>query len=374
MINRIIAMVLMVTIIAACKPTDPTAAKKAKLEQLKKEVQAKQQEIAALEKEMKVVPDAGAANKSTVSVVQTKDTVFKHYIVVQGKIESDQNIWLTPKVPGAAITSLNVKRGDKVSKGQVLATLESGTVSNSMDEVKNSLDLATTVYQKQKNLWDQKIGSEIQYLTAKNNKDAMEKRLATMREQLSMYTLRSPITGTVDDLTLKLGEIPTPGLGGIRVVDYSKAKVTADISENYTGKIKVGDQILLHYPDINKDVTSKVRTVSRVIDASARTFKMEAEPGPTADLHPNMIAIVKINDYTNSKARVIQVNVIQNDEKGPFVYVIEKTGNQNIARKKPVTVGQNFDGLTEITSGISDNDMIISSGYQNVVDGQPVNL
>jgi len=374
MISRILSVVAIVFMVVACKPKDSTDAKKAKLEQLKKDLQVTQSQISALEKELNISSDDSKV-KSTVSVISTKDTVFKHYIQVQGRIESDQNLWLMPKIPGASITSLNVKRGDKVTKGQVLAIQESGSMSNSIDEIKNSLDLAKTVYQKQKNLWDQKIGTEIQYLSAKNNKDALEKRLATMQEQLSLYTLRAPISGTIDDLTLKLGEIPTPGTGGIRLVDYTKAKVVADISENYASKVNGGDQVLLKYPDINRDVTTKVRTVSRVINSSARTFTIEAEPGPiTNDLHPNMIAIVKINDYTNPKARLVPINVIQNDEKGQFVYVVDKEGNQNIAKKKIVTVGQTYDGLSEILSGIGDNDQVISSGYQNVVDGQPVNL
>jgi len=374
MINRIITMAVIIAIVAACKPKDGADSKKAKLEQLKKDLQTTQQQIASLEKELKVSPEVSKV-KSTVSVVATKDTVFKHYIQVQGRVESDQNLWLMPKIPGAAITSLNVKRGDRVSKGQVLSVQESGAMSNSIDEIKNSLDLAKITYQKQKNLWDQKIGTEMQYLSAKNGKEALEKKLATMKEQLSLYTLRAPISGTVDDLTLKLGEIPLPGTGGIRLVDYTKAKVVADISENYASKIKAGDQVLLRYPDINRDVTTKVRTVSRVINSSARTFSIEAEPGNvTNDLHPNMIAIVKINDYTNPKARLIPINVVQNDEKGQFVYIIEKEGNQTIAKKKIVRVGLTYDGLTEILSGIGDNDQIISSGYQNVVDGQPVNI
>ena len=375
MINKILAMATIVITVAACQPKSESAdAKKAKLEQLKKDLQNTQQQIATLEKELKISPDAGKV-QNTVAVVSTKDTVFKHYIQVQGRIESDQNLWLMPKMPGAAITSLNVKRGDKVSKGQVLAVQESGAMANQIDEIKNQLDLAKTMYQKQKNLWDQKIGTEIQYLSAKNNKEALEKRLATAQEQLSLYTLRAPISGTIDDLTLKLGEIPTPGIGGIRLVDYTKAKVVADISENYASKVNTGDQVLLSYPDIKRNVTTKVRTVSRVINSSARTFTIEAEPGSvTNDLHPNMIAIVKINDYTNQKARLVPINVVQNDEKGQFVYVVEKQGTQSIAKKKVVTVGQTYEGLTEILKGIEDNDQIISSGYQNVVDGQPVNL
>jgi len=375
MINRFIASMLIISLMIACKPKDSTEAKKAELEKLKKDLVATQQKITDLEKELKIAPDATAVAKSTISVIMTKDTVFKHYLVVQGKVDSDDNLWLTPKIPGASVINLPVVRGQKVTKGEILATQESGALQESIDQVKNSLSLATTIYKKQKALWDQKIGSEIQYLTAKNNMESAQKNLASLEQQLSLYTLRSPINGTVDDITIKLGEVPTPGMGGIRVVDYTKAKVVADISENYASKINAGDKILINYPDINLNIESTVRTVSKVINASSRTFSIEAKPGDKIEnLHPNMISILKINDYTNNKARVVPVNVIQNDESGPFVYIIDNSNGQNIARKKKITAGQTYEGMTEVLAGISDNDKIISSGYQNVVDGQPVNL
>jgi membrane fusion protein (multidrug efflux system) len=175
---------------------------------------------------------------------------------------------------------------------------------------------------------------------------------------------------------LKQGEVPTPGTGGIRVVDYTKAKVVADISENYAAKVNAGDKILISYPDINRiNVASTVRTAAKVINSSSRTFTIEATPGGSTDnLHPNMIAVLKINDYTNPNARIIPINVIQNDENGQFVYVVDNTNGQNIAKKKKITAGQIYEGMTEVLSGINDGDKIISSGYQNVVDGQPVSL
>jgi membrane fusion protein, multidrug efflux system len=373
---RFFAILSLIFITSACKPKDEKAAKQAKLEKLKKEVQAKQEEITALERELNISSETGKA-KNTVSIIQTKDTIFKHFIEAQGKVESDENVFVTPTIPGAAITAVYVKRGDHVSKGQVLATQESGTVSQSIEEVKNSLDLATTVYTKQKALWDQKIGSEIQFLTAKNNMQSLKRRLATMQEQLGLYTLRSPINGTIDDVdpNLKVGQIPIPGVTGIRVVNYAKARVVADISENYSSKINAGDQVQINYPDIRREEKTTVRAVGKAIDPSGRTFKVEINPGSTTtDLHPNMIAILKINDYINPKAIVVPVNVIQTDEKGSFLYVIEKSGNQNLARKKYVETGQTYNGMTEIKSGLITGDQVISSGYQTVVEGQPVNL
>jgi len=367
------------TLVAACKPKDSTEAKKAQLEKLKKDLVVTQQKITDLERELKISPDATSVARNVVSVIETKDTIFKHYLVVQGKVDSDDNIWLTPKVSGitnAAIVSLPVVRGQKVSKGQVLAVQESGALEQQIEQSKTSLELATIKYKRQKALWDQKIGTEIDYLSDKNAVEAAQKGLAAQEEQLSMYTLRSPINGTVDDITLKLGEVPTPSTSGIRVVDYTKAKVVADISENYASKVNAGDKILISYPDINRmNVESTVRTASKVINASSRTFTIEAAPGATTDnLHPNMIAILKINDYTNTHARVVPINVIQNDESGQFVYVIENQGTMNIAKKRKITSGQTYEGMTEILSGINDGDKIISSGYQNVVDGQPVSL
>ena len=375
MINRIIASVLIISLVAACKPKDSAEAKKAELEKLKKELVVTQQKITDLERELKVAPDATSVAKNTVSIIQTKDTIFKHYLVVQGKVDSDDNLWLMPKVPNTSIVSVAVVRGQKVTKGQVLAVQESGALQQSIEASKTTLGLLTTVYKKQKALWDQNIGSEIQYLSAKNNMESAQKGLSVLEESLSLYTLRSPINGTVDDVTLKAGEIPIPPASGVRIVDYTKAKVVADISENYASKVNAGDKILISYPDISRNVESTVRTASKVINSSSRTFMVEATPGGSTDnLHPNMIAVLKINDYTNPKARIIPVNVIQTDESGQFVYVVDNTSGQNIAKKKKITAGQTYEGMTEVLSGINDGDKIISSGYQNVVDGQPVSL
>lgn len=373
MYKRIITVFLMLAV-AACSPGNDKADKKAeKLADLKKQKEKLDNEISKLEDEL----DTGgaAANVITVGIQKPAPEQFQHFIQVQGKVESDQNILVTPKMPGAMVTDIRVKTGDHVSKGQVLAQLDAGVMSQSIQELKGQLELAHTVYEKQKNLWNQKIGSEIQYLTAKNNYEALQNRLATMQQQLSLYTLRAPIDGSVDDVNLKVGEIPLPGIAGIRVVNPKSIKITAEVSERYISRIHKGDHVVVSFPDLGKEITTKVRTVSDVINATNRTFSIELDPEiRNLDLHPNMIAVVKVNDYTNKNVIALPVNVVQKDDNGNFVYVAVRAGDQYIARKKSVHVGQDYAGKVEILSGLSADDQVIVNGYQSVVEGQPVNI
>ncbi|RYD78293.1 MAG: efflux RND transporter periplasmic adaptor subunit [Sphingobacteriales bacterium] len=373
--NYIVLAISLSTLLVACGGGGGD--KKAELEKLKKEQADLQAKIATLEKETAGQGGDSATQPATlvaVSAVQTSD--FKHYVEVQGKVDAEQNLMITPKVPGTMVTDVLVERGDKVSKGQVLAKLDQGAMSESLAEVQNQLDLANTVFQKQKRLWDQKIGTEIQYLQAKNNRDALQRRMATMQQQFSNFTLRSPINGVVDDVTLRAGEVPMPGMGGIRVVNLANTKIVADISESYAGKIQQGDEVLVSIPDAQKEFKTKVRVVSKTINPTNRTFLIELRPDASqvTGLQPNMVAVVKVNDYKKANAITLPVNAVQKDDVTAFVFTAVKEGNQTIAKKTPVKTGETYGGQTEIISGLSANDKVITSGYQNVVDGQAISF
>jgi RND family efflux transporter MFP subunit len=343
----------------------------AKLDQLKQQREKLNAEIQQLESQKGV--DSNAAGMVTVSVANEQPTVFRHYLEVQGKVESNSNIYVTPKVPGAMVTELLVNRGDNVSKGQVLARLDASVLQQSIAEMQNQLNLTKTVYERQKNLWDQKIGSEIQFITAKNNYESMQSRMSTLRQQLDMYTLRSPISGTVDDVTLKAGEIPAPGVSGIRVVNPDDVKITAEVSEAYIAKVNKGDSVRVYLPDLGKEMQTRVKTVSKVINPTNRTFLIELDPQQGEnELRPNMIAVVKVNDYINKNAIVLPINLVQSDENGNFVYVAVKNGNGWTVDKKTVKTGENYQGQVEILSGLTPQDQVITEGYQSVVDGQQI--
>ena len=369
--------ILSLAILVAFSGCNGGGDKAAELEKLKGQQAEIEAKIATLEGELKV---AGKGTETTekavpVNVLEVKPQAFKHYLEVQGKVDFDQNVMVSAKVPGV-LTSLRVKRGDRVSKGQTLATIDASVLDLSIAELKSSVELARTVYNKQKNLWDQKIGTEIQYLTAKNNKESLETKLKTLQEQRDQYNIKAPISGVVDEVLPKSGEAVAPGVGIIRVVNPSGTKIVADVSEAYAAKIRKGDDAVVFFPDLNKEVPATVRVVGTAINPSNRAFTIELSMKNTQDvkLNPNMIAVVKINDYSQESAMVLPVNLIQKDENASYVYVVEKQGDKQIAKRRPVTTGQSYKDKIEVLSGVSENDKVISSGYQNLNEGQPVSF
>ncbi len=370
MYKRILPILALAFLMACGNKT--TESKKEKLDKLKKDEAALKIKIQDLEKELGA--DNSAQNAELVSLMNIQVKQYKHYLEVQGKVDSDENTGVSAKA-GGAITDIKVQRGDHVSRGQLLIQLDDAVLRQGLEELKNSWELANTVYNKQKKLWDQKIGTELQYLTAKNNKESLDRKMYTMQEQIELYRIKSPINGIVDEVTPKIGETVMPGMPLVRVVNLDKSKVVAEVSESYASKIKAGDEVLVSFPDQNKDIVSKIRVVSQAINTINRTFTVELAISPKdVKLHPNMVAIVKINDYKNDKAIVIPVNMVQRDEKDAFVYVAVKQDKGYIAKKKVITTGSSYGDEMEVLSGLSTTDQLIGTGYQNVTDGQAIEL
>ncbi len=349
--------------------------KEEQLNALRKQQTETQQKIAALEKELAAEgKNTGATVVAEVVAVTpaAKDT-FKHYIEVQGRIDADQNVNVSPKVPGV-LTSIKVQPGDKVKKGQLLATLDDAAVAVNLAEVRTQLDLANTVYEKQKRLWDQKIGTEIQFLQAKSNKESLERRLSSMQEQVAMYRITSPINGTVDQVNPKIGEAVSPGIGIVRVVNLDKTKLMAEVSEAYAARIKEGDEAQVRLPDLDIDFQTKVRVVSKAINPTNRTFTIEADIPANLPVRPNLVAVIKVNDYTNPAAITLPVNLVQKDDRGQFVFVAAAEEGKQVVRKKQVTTGRSSGGRIEILEGITPGDKVISTGYQQLNEGQAVSF
>ena len=351
--------------------------KEEQLAALKKQQAETQKQIAELEAQVKASGKAGPEAKAAavpVTVQPVEPQTFDHYLEVQGKIDFDQNVTVSAKVPGV-LTSVRVQQGERVSKGQVLATIDNSVLETTEQELRTGLELATTIYEKQKRLWDQKIGTEIQFLTAKNNKESLERRLATLREQKAQYAITAPISGVVDEFNPKLGEAVSPGLPVARIVNTSDMEVDAEISEANAGKINKGDEALVYLPDLDQEFPAKVTVVSQTINPMSRAFPVELaikNASLKGNLRPNMIAIVKVKDYTKPQAMVVPINVVQKDESGDFVYVAAEEGSQKVVRKKKVVTGLSYAGKSEVTKGLAVNDRIITAGYQNLNEGQPI--
>ncbi|NVO19473.1 MAG: efflux RND transporter periplasmic adaptor subunit [Bacteroidetes bacterium] len=363
--------ICLIILLAACSST---VDKKAELDKLKKQHDDIADQIKKLETELKLT-DSASVNYTDVVVTEVKASEFNHYIEVQGKVDGEDNVAVAPQAPGI-VTNVYVKEGDMVRKGQVLAQLDDNVLQQQIAGLNQQLAFATNIFNKQKALWDQKIGSEVQFLTAKNNKESLEKNLATIQQQVDMYKIKSPINGSVEEVGVKVGQMAAAGAVPVfRVVNFSSAKIVADIAEVYAPKVKPGNEVLVYFPDFKEEMKSSIRFSSKYINPTNRTFQVEVRLGQgKVDFRANMIAVVKINDYHNSHAIVLPVNLVKDSQDGKFVYTTALEGGKTVARKLKVEVGQIYNGLAEITSGLKDGDKVISTGFNSLVEGQAVKI
>ncbi len=360
-------LILLTIFMVSCAGTDP----KAELEQLKSERTALDAKIAALEGELaKTDTTASALRATEVAVSTIQPRIFKTYIEVQAHVDADQNVFLSSGMPGT-VTRINVKVGDKVAQGQVLAETDSRMIQQQISDLQTNYELVKQVYEKQDELWKQKIGTELQYLQAKSNKESLEKKMATLEEQLRMSKIVSPIDGTVDGVNIKIGQTVAPGMNAITVVNFSNLKVKADVAESYSSRIKTGDEVLIYFPDKNDSIVSKINYASRTINLLNRTFAVEAMLNTSEELHPNMVAKMKINDYSSPKPCVVlPVKFIQKSSTGNYVLVAEK----GKAVKRTVTIGREYSGHAELLSGLNEGDQLIVKGYDLVIDGDNITV
>jgi membrane fusion protein, multidrug efflux system len=348
--------------------------KKARLEQLKKEHDKLSGEIMMLEKEL---TPANAVSSTLVTIDVITKKPFEHYIEVQGRIDGNENIAVNPRNQGGMVTKIRVHEGEAVTKGQVLAELDAEVLKQQLTDLKNKLAFVTDIYNRQKTLWDQKIGSEIQYLKAKNDMESVENGIATLDEQIKMSVISAPINGTVEDIPIKVGQLASPSspIPAFRIVNFSKAKALADVGEAYSSKVQTGDQVKVFLPDLNKEVTNTITFASKYINPTNRTFLVEAElPMMTGIIfRANMIAVLMIKDYSNPTAIAIPQNYIQNSrDEGQFVFVAVEENGKKVARKRTITPSVSYNGLTEVVNGLQEGDKIITAGYKDLYNGQPI--
>lgn len=340
------------------------------LEQLKKEKQDIEMKIAQLEGSN--ADSSAPVRVKYVEVIKVKPAPFKHYIEVQGTVDSDNNILVTAKASGT-LEGLKVEEGTRVKKGQVLATIDDAIIWNSIQEINTSLEFATKMFEKQKSLWDQKIGSEVQYLQAKNNKESLEGRLATLREQLKLTRITSPIDGTIDQVFIKEGEMAGPGAPIVRVVNLSEFEVKAEVAENYALAVKKGTSVNLYFQDLKEEIEANVDFVGNVIDPTNRTFNIVIRfKNPNIGIKPNMVTVVKIEDYSSENELLVPINSILRTNSGKHVFIAAKDGDRMIAKKIPVEIGYSYNGDTVIKKGLKEDDMLITFGFQNLIEGEPV--
>lgn len=304
-----------------------------------------------------------------------KDTIFKHYVEVQGNVDTNQNLVINGEFSGV-LTHIYVKEGQNVSKGQILAKIEDGGLASQVAQQETQLALAKTTFKRQERLWNQNIGSEIQYLQSKANFEAAENAVNQLRSQLSKSEIKAPFSGVVDAIISDPGQLVIPGQTPImRLVNLSDMYVKASIPENYLRNIKKGSQVIVNLASIQKEFTGTVRQVSNYINPNTRSFDIEiAIPNEDGMVKPNLIATVKVNDYQVENAIVIPENILQENAAGEMLAYIYKPVNDSIgeAKRTVIETGHSYENRVEVMSGLSTGDIIIIEGSKNLREGQKV--
>lgn len=356
-----ILLIAIIAFLAACsQPKD----KKTELADLIKQRAELDGKITKLEAEVGI-KDTSATKD--VTVYEVKVAPFNNYVEIQGKVDAEQNVQVNPEAQGI-VTSVYATIGQRVNKGQVLAQIDDNVLRQSMSQLQTQIDLAVNLYNRQKNLWDQKIGTEVQFVSAKSQKESLERQMAVLNSQLAMYKIKAPISGTIEQMDLKVGQAVSPGISGIRVVNTSNLKAKAQVAESYLGRVGQGDDVQVIFPDIPDSLKTKVSFASRVIDQSSRSFDIEINLPSNAKYRANMIVVLKVVDYKNPKAITVPVNAIQNAENGQYVMTVANGKAKRVAIK----IGRTIDGKAEILSGLTAGDKIVVTGIGDLNEGDSV--
>jgi membrane fusion protein (multidrug efflux system) len=352
-----------ILVLAACnKPKE----KATELADLKKQRATLDAKIDSLQKQVVSKDSVKSTDVSTVAVTPGN---FTNYVDLQGHIDAQDNVTAYPQAAGA-ITAIYVRTGDHVSKGQTLVQLNNSVQQQQIAQLQTQAALAQTVYQRQKNLWDQKIGSEVEFLQAKSNYESAAKQVEGAKQGADLYRIVSPISGTIDQMDLKLGQIASPGATGIRIVNTDVLKVKADVPESYSADVNQGDNVKVVVPDANDSLMLKVTFASKVIDPGSRSFGIEIKLPNNKEFRPNMTATIHVADYSKKNSIAVPLNAIQHSDTTAFVFV-----NQNgFAKKQVVKIGATYGGKSEILSGLKGGEQIVTEGASDVEDGDKLRV
>ncbi|WP_430936589.1 efflux RND transporter periplasmic adaptor subunit [Saccharicrinis sp. 156] len=364
--KKILTILLLAMILASCAKPEKDQIK-AKIKENIKTIQKLKKENEKLEKDLLKFTDEQPKHKVPVITREVKPKVFNHYIEANGLLEAEEIAIISSEVP-AQVKTIHVKEGQKVNQGDMLVSLNSNVLGNAIREIETNLDLATITYNKQKNLWEQNIGSEMEYLQAKAQKESLESSLKSQKEQLKLYNITAPFSGSVDDIIIKEGELASPGMTPIlQLVNLNSMKVNADVSEVYLPSIHKGDTILLSFPTYpDMVIKTPVHRTGNVVHPDNRTFNVQLVLNNIDNkLKPNMMATLKINDFSMNNALTVPSAIIKNDITGQFLFVVE----DGKAKKVYVETGRSYMDETVVTNGLMGGEQVIVAGYNTVSNG-----
>jgi RND family efflux transporter MFP subunit len=378
-----LSVIALLLVLAACGATTDSkkdlAKKKADLADMKNEQKALNIKIDTLEAQIARLDTSAKKEEKTklVALSALKPGNFIHYIDLKGSIDAQNIAYVSPRGLGGQVKGIYVKQGDNINKGQLLLKLDDATNMQQIEQLKIQLSLAQTTYDRRKNLWDQKIGAEIDLLKAKNDVDNLNKQIDLAKEQLSMTNVYAEISGVADQVNIKIGELfsaqtaADPNRPAIRIVNTNDLKVVTQVPENYLGRVGVGSNLLITLPELGNDtIRTRINVAGKIIDPNTRAFYVEGRIPGGKQLRPNQLAMVRIQDYAAPNAITIPVATIQSDEKGKFVMVAVKEKDKLVARKKAITIGESYGDKLEVKGGLQAGDQLITEGFQGLYDGQ----
>jgi len=375
--------ILLAVLLSACQSQEKTSEipekledKRALLKEKRNELNQLTQLVHRLEKAVaKQDPGMAAENRPVVTTVPVQRQNFKHFVEIQASVEADDYIGVTSEVAGR-ITKLTVEEGGSVRRGQLIAELDLEQLEKQMAELEKSLELANTVYERQKRLWDQDIGSEMQYLEAENNKERLEKSIETLDYQMSKAKIYAPASGIVETVFLQTGELASPGAPIIEILNPRKLKAVADVPENYLRAVNKGETVTVKFPALDQEQQARITLIGRTIDPANRTFKVEAALSDISSLiKPNLLAVMYIKDKQIDGAVTVPLEMVQQEVGGKdYVYVIGEGKGGPVARKVYVTTGESYNGDIVIKEGLKGGETLIMEGARSLAENEPVRV
>lgn len=370
-----IFIIAAIVVVSCGQNADTLDAKKARIDEAMAEIKSLENEIATLKDEVKAEdPDYGKVqeNAELVTTLTAQQTSFSHKIEVRGNVQSRTNVYVSAETMGL-ITAVNVVEGQSIRKGQVLATIDSEMIEKNIAEVENQLEFATTVFQKRERLWKQNIGTEIDYLQAKNNKESLEKSLETLNTQLEKTKIKAPFSGTIEEVPVNSGQVVQPGSPIAFLVSNQNMYIKAEVSEAYIGKFEKGDTTDVSIPSLGEQFKSTIVSVGSVINQGSRTFTIEVKlPKVDEYLKTNLVTVLGLTDYHVENAVVIPSRIIQEDLQGNFVYMLENGSKK--AKKVHIKLGYSFNNESEVVSGLKGGESVVDKGNRTIADGTTVSV
>src|SRR5450432_2102880 len=373
--HKILTVVVLSTslFLASCGNKDSLDSMKSKLADLKGQQDKLSGQIDSLQAQIER-KDSGfvvKAKAKLVALTALAPTSFTHYLDLQGNVDAENTSMISPRGTGGLVREVYVKKGDPVRQGQLLLKLDDAIQRQQLSSAQTQLTYAKDLYQRRENLWDQKIGAEVDLINAQNQVDIAQSQVKLAQEQLDFTNVNADISGVVDDISIKPGETFAPGSQQLRLVNTNNLKVVVQVPEIYQERVRVGTPVKIVFPGLgNKMITGTVHVTGKEINTGSRSFAVEIRIPNDAAIRANQVAIVKLQDYNTTNALTIPVNTLQTDEKGKYVMIDSTVNKKNLAHKRSITIGQLYEDKIEVKSGLQPGDQVITDGFQGLYEGQ----